>query len=87
MDCECVNWARTGPPLFSKHHPHCPKYNKNIIKIYTVTPGKGLAPCTEKDLQAVLIWLEEAEAGDEIQIVVGKIDEAIYNEMPEYMGP
>jgi len=49
--------------------------------------GKGLAPCTEKDLQAVLIWLEEAEAGDEIQIVVGKIDEAIYNEMPEYMGP
>ena len=86
-DCKCKYWARTKPPMFTKHHPSCPKYEKNIIKIWIVAPGEGLAPCTEKDPQAVLVWLEEAEPGEIIKIVVGEIDEAIYNEMPEYMGP
>ena len=87
MGCQCYNWARTEPPMLTKHHPKCGHYKPNMIKIWTVTPGKGLAPCTEKDPKAVLIWLEEAAPGEVIQIVVGEIDEAIYNEMPEYMGP
>ena len=87
MGCECMNWARTEPPMLTRHHPRCNQYKANMIKIYTVTPGKGLAPCTEKDPKEVLIWLEEAEPGEVIQVVVGEIDEAIYNEMPEYQGP
>jgi len=35
----------------------------------------------------VLSWLEEAEPGEAIQIVVGEMDEAEYDKMPEYMGP
>ena len=85
--CECTTWCRTRPPILTAHHPDCPNYKSKIIKIWTVTPGVGFAPCTEKDLQAALAWVEEAEPGDVVKIVVGEMDEAIYNEMPEYMGP
>jgi hypothetical protein len=34
MDCECTTWARTEPPIFSKHHPNCPKFEVPKIKIY-----------------------------------------------------
>lgn len=34
MFCECSNWARVEPPMFSEHHPHCPKYKKPAIKIF-----------------------------------------------------
>jgi hypothetical protein len=86
MGCKCATWARTKPPLFTEHHPDCENYVSATIRIYTVTP-KGMAPCTEKDPKAVLVWLEEAQPGDVIQIVVSEMDEAIYNEIPEYMGP
>jgi hypothetical protein len=87
MSCKCSTWARTKPPLLTEHHPECEHYVSTMIRIYTVTPGVGLAPCTEKDPKAVIEWLEEAQPGDVIQIVVSEMDEAIYNEMPEYMGP
>ena len=86
MSCKCATWARTKPPLFTEHHPDCEHYKPNMIKVYTVTP-KGLAPCTEKDPRDILVWLEEAQPGTVIQIVVGEMDKAIYKEMPEYMGP
>lgn len=89
MNCEhgCDNWARTAPPLLSEHHPNCPKYVKKMIKTWTVYPGQDLAPCTEKDPQAVMAWVEEAAPGDTIKIVVGEMSEDVYDELPEYMGP
>lgn len=57
------------------------------IKIFTITPGKGLAPCTERNPEALLVWFFEAEPGDVMTIVVGEIEEAEYKAMPEYMGP
>lgn len=86
--CECAHWVRvdlTAEGMTSKHHPDCPK-NK-LIKIYTITPGKGLAPCTEDNPDAIKEWLDQAEPGDVLQIVVGEIEQWKYDEMPEYMGP
>lgn len=85
-NCECIEWARTELPILTRHHPNCPKYKKKIIKIWTITP-KGCAPCTEKDTAALLAWLEDATTGEEMRIVVGEIDEAVYDELPEYVGP
>jgi hypothetical protein len=85
--CECATWCRTKPPMLTKHHPDCPKYKPKMIRIWTVTPDKDTAPCTERDLSAVMAWIESAEPGAVMQIVVGELDEAIYNEMPEYLGP
>jgi len=85
--CECANWARTEPPMFTKHHPKCDKYERKVIRIYTVTPGLGCAPCTERDINNVKTWIEEATLGEVIKIHINEIDENIYNEMPEYMGP
>lgn len=88
MQCECMNWARESGTMLTSHHPKCEHYKPpKTVKIWTVTPGKGLAPCTEKYLNAVLSWIEEAEPGEVIQIVVGEMDEAEYDKMPEYMGP
>lgn len=82
--CECSTWARTEPPLFTEHHPRCQKYEKKMIRVWTVTPGVGLSPCTERDLGAVIEWIRP---GETIKIVVRVIDEAVYNELPEYAGP
>ena len=58
-----------------------------MIRIWTITPDKGLNPCTEKDIKGVLAWIEEAESGSVIEIIVGEMDETEYDELPEYMGP
>jgi hypothetical protein len=55
-----------------------------MIRVWTVTPGVGLSPCTERDLGAVIEWIRP---GETIKIVVRVIDEAVYNELPEYAGP
>jgi len=34
MICECATWARTEPPMFSEHHPKCPKFEKPKIKVF-----------------------------------------------------
>lgn len=89
-NCECINWARLDcdrSGAISNHHPNCPKYRENFIKIYTVTPARDCASCTEKDIKAVMEWLLEAESGDVLQIAVGEMDENLYDQMPEYMGP
>lgn len=59
----------------------------NMIRVYTVTPDRGCAPFTEKNIEEVKPWIEDAEPGAVMQIVVGEMDEAAYNEMPEYLGP
>jgi len=56
------------------------------IRIYTVRPG-DLAPCIEKNLKDVLVWLEEAELGETIKITIGEMEESEYEILPEYMGP
>ena len=57
-----------------------------MIRTWTITRDKGLNPCTEKDIKGVLTWIEEAEPGCIIEIIVGEMDEAEYDELPEYMG-
>ncbi|KKU51879.1 MAG: hypothetical protein UX75_C0059G0007 [Candidatus Moranbacteria bacterium GW2011_GWE2_47_10] len=57
------------------------------MKVYKVTPGKDLNPCTEKDPAAALVWLEESEPGDVITIEVKEMSLADYEALPEYMGP
>ena len=73
--------------MLTRHHPNCPKYEKRTIKVWTVYPGRGLNPCTEKDPQAVLSWIEEAEPGETIEIKVREMDAAVFAELPEYEGP
>ena len=57
------------------------------MRVFKVTPGKDLCPCTEKDPSAVLVWLEESEPGTTITIEVMEMTEEEYNTLPEYMGP
>ena len=58
-----------------------------IIRVYTVTPDVGCAPCTEREIDHVKTWVEEAMPGSVLQVVVGEMEESEYNKMPEYMGP
>ena len=55
--------------------------------VYTIIPGEGMNPCTEKDLKNVQVWIEQAEPGDEFIIKVSEMTEAEYSSLPEYMGP
>lgn len=55
--------------------------------VYTIIPGEGMNPCTEKDLKNIQVWLEQAEPGDEFVIKVHEMSEAEYSLLPEYMGP
>ena len=57
------------------------------IRVYTVTPDEDCAPCTEKRIDHVMCWIEEATPGAVLQIVVGEMEESEYDKMPEYMGP
>ena len=64
------------------------------MKVYTIHPGgkkRMFAPCTEKDPQAIIEWLKEADTShgqtEEFLIVVGEMEEAEYDKLPEYMGP
>ena len=57
------------------------------IRVYTVFPDKGCAPCTEKEIGNVMVWIEEAEPGAYIKIIVGMMEKSEYDKMPEYMGP
>lgn len=89
-ECECVNWARVDfdrSGMVSRHHPDCHRYRESFIRIYTVTPDRDCAPCTEKDINAVMEWIQNAEPGAVLQIVVGEMAEHLYDQMPEYMGP
>ena len=56
-------------------------------RVYTVTPDLCCAPCTEKEIGNVMVWIKEAEPGAVIKIVVGEMEETEYDKMPEYMGP
>ena len=87
-NCECRNWARvdiSADQFFSDHHPKCPK--AKWIKVFKVSPGKGLNSCCEKDIKNVIIWLEEAEPGDVIEIKISRMQESDYDRLPEYAGP
>jgi hypothetical protein len=55
--------------------------------VYTITPGEGMNPCTERDLNSIQVWLEQAEPGDEFIIKVSEMTEVEYSSLPEYMGP
>jgi hypothetical protein len=57
------------------------------IKVFTVTPGVRLAPCIEKDPKNLMVWLEEAQPGEVIQIRVSEMEEEEFKNLPEYMGP
>ena len=57
------------------------------VKVFKITPDKDLCPCTEKDFNAVLPWLEESESGAVITIEVMEMTEEEYESLPEYMGP
>lgn len=85
--CDCINWTRVNRPMFTEHHPNCPHYAKKMIRIWTVTPSTSSDPCVERDIDAVMSWVKNAEPGEVVEIVVGEIDENIYNEMSEYLGP
>ncbi len=58
-----------------------------IIRIYVVTPGRDLMPCTERYIENVKAWLEEADVGDTVQIDIREIEESEYEDLPEYIGP
>jgi hypothetical protein len=57
------------------------------MKVYKIYPGKDLNPCCEKNPEAVLIWLEESELGEEIKIKILEMTEDEYEKLPEYTGP
>jgi len=85
---KCTDWARTDlrqGQYFSKHHPDCP--NSKFIKVFRVTPGKGLNSCCEKNFELIKAWLDEAEPGDVITIEVLRMMEDVYANLPEYAGP
>lgn len=57
------------------------------MKVFKVTPGEGLAPCCEKEIKNVSVWIEEAERGEVITVEVLEMSEKEYEELPEYIGP
>lgn len=57
------------------------------MKVYEVSVGEELNPCTERDPASVLVWLEEAEAGATVTIRVKQMSESEYAALPEYVGP
>ncbi len=57
------------------------------MMVFEVNPGKGLNRCTEKNAEAVLVWLQEAQPGDTIIVNVKEMTEEAYAHLPEYMGP
>ncbi len=57
------------------------------MKIFKVWPDGDLNPCIEKEPEACLVWLEEAEPGDNIRIEVLEMAQEEYDKLPEYMGP
>jgi hypothetical protein len=59
------------------------------MKVYKVTPCKDCNPCTEKDIEAVKVWLEEADPtnNEVITIEPMEMSEEEYDNLPEHMGP
>ena len=57
------------------------------MKVYEVTPDKGLNTCTEKDIDGVIEWLDMLEIGETMTIKIKNISESEYEALPEYEGP
>jgi len=57
------------------------------MKVYEVTPDKGLNPCTEKNIHGVMVWLENAESGETMIIKIKNMSESDYEALPKYEGP
>jgi hypothetical protein len=57
------------------------------MKVFNVSPGKGCNSCLEKEIENVVVWLEEAEIGETITIEIKEMSERRYDRMPEFMGP
>ena len=57
------------------------------MKIYRITPDKGLNPCCEDDKESILNWLEMAEKGEILTIEILEMDGSEYAALPEYEGP
>ncbi|WP_147456633.1 hypothetical protein [Leptospira stimsonii] len=58
-----------------------------IIRVFEIQPYEGANHCTEKNPKDVLVWLEEAEPGEEIIIRTKEMTEHEYANLPEYEGP
>lgn len=63
MDCECATWVRTEPPIFSKHHPNCPKYEKPKIKVFRLNDCDWWADLSLED--AIKNYLNETGVSTE----------------------
>jgi len=56
------------------------------MKVYKIRPDGG-NPCCESDIEALKVWFEESQVGDNFIIHVLEMTEDEYMNLPEYMGP
>ena len=57
------------------------------MKVYRITPDRGLCACTEKNINGVIEWIKHSEVGHVMTIRVREMSEEEYNSLPEYTGP
>ena len=57
------------------------------MKVFKVYQDEDFNPCYEKEISAIMLWLEKANEGNKIKIEVFEMTENEYNALPEYMGP
>jgi len=56
------------------------------MKVFKVSPDKGLTPCYEDKIENIILWLEESMPGDSIRIDILEMTKEEYDALPEYMG-